>query len=70
MSWQLDSSATEVFKGNVTELTGEAMDQNQEYLITKSFKGINMLLFMSRMLLFAQYLRGMLYQIFGHRRGG
>lgn len=62
VSWQVDPDATAVFKGNVTELTGEALDQNQEYLITKSFRGINVMLFISRMLLFAQYVRVMIYR--------
>ncbi|KAG9043731.1 hypothetical protein FS837_009198 [Tulasnella sp. UAMH 9824] len=62
VSWQVDPNATDVFKGNVTELTAQAMDANQEYLITKSFRGINALLFISRMLLFAQYLRVMWYR--------
>ncbi|KIO30438.1 hypothetical protein M407DRAFT_5641 [Tulasnella calospora MUT 4182] len=62
ISWQIDTDATDVFKGNVTELTGQAMDANQEYLITKSFRSINALLFISRMLLFAQYVRVMWYR--------
>ncbi|KAG8935218.1 hypothetical protein FRC01_005474 [Tulasnella sp. 417] len=62
VGWQVDPDSTDVFKGNVTTLTGEAMDANQEYLITKSFRGINALLFLSRMLLFMQYVRVMWYR--------
>ncbi|KAG8959653.1 hypothetical protein FRC05_007597 [Tulasnella sp. 425] len=62
VGWQLDSDAMDVFKGNATELTAQAMDGNQEYLITKSFRAVNALLFTSRMLLFAQYVRVMIYR--------
>lgn len=59
VSWKIDPDATAVFKDDsVSQLTGEAMDQNQEYLITKSFRSINVVLFISRMLLLAQYVRG------------
>ncbi|KAG9043732.1 hypothetical protein FS837_009199 [Tulasnella sp. UAMH 9824] len=62
ISWQIDSDATDVFKGNVTELTAQAMDANQEYLIIKSFRGVNFMLFISRMMLFAQYVRVIWYR--------
>ncbi|KAG8938796.1 hypothetical protein FRC04_007525 [Tulasnella sp. 424] len=62
VSWQVNPDATAVFKGNATELTGNTMDANQEYLIKKSFRGINVMLFISRMLLFAQYVRVMIYR--------
>ncbi|KAG9019443.1 hypothetical protein FRB90_002266 [Tulasnella sp. 427] len=62
VSWQIDPDATDVFKGNTTELTGQAMDENQEYLITKSFRGINAMMFISRILLFSQYVRVMFYR--------
>ncbi|KAG8940000.1 hypothetical protein FRC04_005685 [Tulasnella sp. 424] len=62
VSWQVNPDATEVFKGNVTELTGNTMDANQEYLIKKSFRGINFMLFISRMLLLAQYIRVLWYR--------
>ncbi|KIO30442.1 hypothetical protein M407DRAFT_5644 [Tulasnella calospora MUT 4182] len=62
ISWQVNPDATDVFKGNATALTAEAMDANQEYLITKSFRGINAMLFISRTLLFAQYVRAMYYR--------
>ncbi|KAG8995982.1 hypothetical protein FRB90_012858 [Tulasnella sp. 427] len=61
-AWQIDSDATTLFKGNVTELTAHAMDANQEYLMTKSFRSINILLFISRMLLFLQHARVVYYR--------
>ncbi|KAG8926507.1 hypothetical protein FRC00_002859, partial [Tulasnella sp. 408] len=61
VSWQVDPNATEVFKGNATTLTAQAMDANQEYMITKSFRGINAMLCISRSLLFAQYVRATLF---------
>ncbi|KAG9041960.1 hypothetical protein FS837_011542 [Tulasnella sp. UAMH 9824] len=61
VSWQVDPDATDVFKGNATDLTADAMEANQEYMITKSFRGINVMLFISRTLLFAQYARATLF---------
>lgn len=46
------------FTGNNTELTSQAIRESELNSMTKSFIGINATLFVSRMLLLAQYLRG------------
>ena len=48
----------DIFTGNATALTAEAIKTNEENSMVKSFKGVNVMLFVSRMLLLAQYLRG------------
>ncbi|KAG8935217.1 hypothetical protein FRC01_005473 [Tulasnella sp. 417] len=57
VAWKVHPEALDIFVGNSTALTAEAMIQNQEILIEKSFRGINMMLFLSRMFLLAQYVR-------------
>lgn len=58
VGWQLRPEWTEVFRGNATTLTFEAMEANQKNSITKSFRSINFWLFISRLLLLFQYTRG------------
>ncbi|KIO30441.1 hypothetical protein M407DRAFT_20501 [Tulasnella calospora MUT 4182] len=57
VGWKVAPGWTKVFTDGVTALTAQAMEGNQKYLITKSFRGINIWLFLSRMLLSAQYWR-------------
>lgn len=46
------------FTGNGTALTAQVIRENEVNSMTESFQGVNAILFVSRMLLLVQYLRG------------
>ncbi|KIO30444.1 hypothetical protein M407DRAFT_20504 [Tulasnella calospora MUT 4182] len=50
------------FTGNNTALTGEAIRENEVLSMKNSLTGVNIVLFVSRMLLFLQYLRVIWYR--------
>ncbi|KAG8940004.1 hypothetical protein FRC04_005689 [Tulasnella sp. 424] len=58
VGWEISSDTMDIFTGNATALTAEAITTNEKNSMVKSFTGVNIMLFISRMLLFAQYLRG------------
>ncbi|KAG9019442.1 hypothetical protein FRB90_002265 [Tulasnella sp. 427] len=62
VGWELDNDATDPFTGNSTALTSQTIVQNSENSIEKSFRGVNILLCISRLLLFAQYVRVLWYR--------
>ncbi|KIO30449.1 hypothetical protein M407DRAFT_154030 [Tulasnella calospora MUT 4182] len=62
VGWEVDSDAMDPFVGNNTALTGQAIRQNEVNSMTKSFRGVNIILFLSRLLLLAQYLRVIWYR--------
>ncbi|KAG9019437.1 hypothetical protein FRB90_002260 [Tulasnella sp. 427] len=62
VGWELDNNATEPFTGNNTAPTNQTIAQNSENSIVKSFRGVNILLCISRLLLFAQYVRALWYR--------
>ncbi|KAG9043733.1 hypothetical protein FS837_009200 [Tulasnella sp. UAMH 9824] len=62
IAWKVHPESLDIFVGNSTKLTADAMVQSQEISIEKSFSGINMTLFLSRMFLLAQYVRVLWYR--------
>lgn len=58
IGWEISSDAMNPFTGNTTALTGEAIRENKILSMEKSLSGVNIILFVSRMLLFVQYIRG------------
>ncbi|KAG8975712.1 hypothetical protein FRC05_005230 [Tulasnella sp. 425] len=62
VGWELSSDTMDIFTGNATALTAEAIKTNEENSMIKSFRGVNIMLFISRMLLLAQYLRVLWYR--------
>lgn len=72
IGWQISSDAMNPFIGDNTYLTGKAILENEILSMKKSLSGVNIILFVSRMLLFLQYLRGMSmtvvhWRVFGRR---
>ncbi|KAG9019441.1 hypothetical protein FRB90_002264 [Tulasnella sp. 427] len=62
IGWEIDSDAMEPFTGNSTALTSQTIVENEVTSMEKSFKGVNIILFASRLLLFAQYMRVLWYR--------
>ncbi|KAG8960394.1 hypothetical protein FRC05_006953 [Tulasnella sp. 425] len=62
VGWKVHPESLDLFVGNTTRLTVDAMVDNQEISIEKSFRGINLMLFISRMFLLLQYLRVLWYR--------
>lgn len=58
MGWELSFDVMNPFIGNQTVLTGQAIRENELNTMTNSFRSVNAVLFISRTLLLAQYLRG------------
>lgn len=67
VAWKVLPGSSDTFIGDSTASTAEAMAKNQEIWTEKSFRGVNMVLFLSRLFLFAQYARGTLVALV---RGG
>ncbi|KAG8935213.1 hypothetical protein FRC01_005469 [Tulasnella sp. 417] len=64
VGWQLSSSAMNPFVGDTTELTGQAIREYEVNSMVKTFKAVNIILFVSRLLLFAQQIRVLFYPAF------
>ncbi|KIO30437.1 hypothetical protein M407DRAFT_20499 [Tulasnella calospora MUT 4182] len=62
VAWKVHPVDLDIFVGDSGKLTGEAMLRNQDILIARSFRGINMTLFLSRMFLLVQYVRVLWYR--------
>ncbi|KAG9042156.1 hypothetical protein FS837_011231 [Tulasnella sp. UAMH 9824] len=62
VGWEVDGDAMDPFVGNNTALTAQAIRQNEVNSMTKSFRGVNIILFFSRLFLLAQYLRVIWYR--------
>lgn len=58
VGWQVSFDAMNPFVGDNTELTGEAIRENEVNSMAKSFGGVNAILVASRLFLLAQHLRG------------
>lgn len=57
--WGLNQSGTMPFIGNVTSLTAVAIKANAEVTLLEAFEGVNIIIAVNRLMLFAQYCRGM-----------
>ncbi|KIO30430.1 hypothetical protein M407DRAFT_20494 [Tulasnella calospora MUT 4182] len=62
MGWQLSSDARNLSGENINDLTNQAIHENEMNSMVKTFEGINIVLFASRLFLFAQYLRVIVYR--------
>lgn len=58
VGWEINSDTMNIFTGNVTALTAEAITTDEENSMIQSFRGVNFILSISRILLLIQYLRG------------
>lgn len=56
----VNAETMQSYVGDATELTADTIVYTEKSAIIQSLMGVNMTLFISRMLLFAQYLRGLL----------
>ncbi|KAG8940005.1 hypothetical protein FRC04_005690 [Tulasnella sp. 424] len=57
VGWEINSDTMNIFTGNVTALTAEAITTDEENSMIQSFRGVNFILSISRILLLIQYLR-------------
>ncbi|KAG8973239.1 hypothetical protein FRC05_008953 [Tulasnella sp. 425] len=62
VGWEISSDTMNIFTGNAAALTAEVIKTNEENSMVRSFMGVNIMLFISRMLLLAQYLRVLWYR--------
>ncbi|KIO30446.1 hypothetical protein M407DRAFT_20506 [Tulasnella calospora MUT 4182] len=62
IGWEISSDAMHPFTGNNTALTGKAIRENEVLSMKNSLIGVNIVMFVSRMLLFVQYLRVIWYR--------
>ncbi|KAG8973238.1 hypothetical protein FRC05_008952 [Tulasnella sp. 425] len=62
VGWEINSDTMNIFTGNATSLTAEVIRTNEENSMVRSFEGVNIVLFFSRMLLLVQHLRVLWYR--------